>query len=209
MGPLLHPDANAGTNPLSTDLATLLQQAADGNEQAWAQLVRSLAPRVHALIVANTGDHELAEEVTQSVFVTLAQRVHDYVEQGRLEAWVFRIAMNRLRDEMRRRTRHARPVGDVGFPEAQRTGREDRSAFEATDPDSARALWEAVSGLSERDQEILHLRHVADMGFKAISEMLDVPVGTLLARHFRAVRRLRTILGPAFPEFALGEDQEQ
>ena len=116
---------NSRDGPLDIDYASLLEEAANGDDRAWATLVRALTPRIHALIVANTRDAELAEEITQSVFVTVAQRVNDYVEQGRFEAWVFRIAMNRLRDEMRRRSRQARPVGDVGFPESERTGRED------------------------------------------------------------------------------------
>lgn len=162
-----------------------------------------LGPRVHGLIAANTRDDELAEEITQAVFCTIAQRINDYVEQGRFEAWVFRIAMNKLRDEMRRRGRQARPVGDVGFPEAQRSGRQDRADYSKVDPDSAAALWEAVRDLSEQDQEILQLRHVAGLGFKEIADLLDTPVGTLLARHFRAVRRLREVLGDDFGEAAL------
>ena len=191
------------------DYAQLLKAAAHGDDQAWSELVKALAPRVHGLIVANTRDPDLAEEITQSVFCTVAERVHDYVEQGRLEAWVFRIAMNRLRDEMRRRTRHAKPVGDVGFPEAQQSGREDRPAYVRTDDETASALWDAVRDLSPQDQEILHLRHVAGINFKTIAEMLDTPVGTLLARHFRALKRLRAQLGPVFPEFELSEEDQQ
>jgi len=200
---------NSRDGPLEIDYASLLEKAADGDDRAWEVLVRALAPRIHALIVANTRDDELAEEITQSVFVTVSQRVNDYVEQGRFEAWVFRIAMNRLRDEMRRRSRHARPVGDMGFPESERSGREDRAAYVQADPDAAGALWDAVRNLSETDQEILHLRHVAGLGFKEIADLLEAPVGTLLARHFRAVRRLREQLGDAFPEFALGDQDKQ
>ena len=187
----------------------MLRQAADGDDRAWTVLVRTLTPRVHGLILANTRDPELAEEITQSVFCTVAQRINDYVEQGRFESWVFRIAMNRLRDEMRRRGRQARPVGDVGFPEAEHSGREDRTAHTPVDTESASVLWDAVRCLSADDQEILHLRHVAGLGFKEISGVLDTPMGTLLARHFRAVRRLREQLGDAFPEFAIETDDEQ
>jgi hypothetical protein len=88
---------NSRDGPLEIDYASLLEKAADGDDRAWEALVRALAPRIHALIVANTRDDELAEEITQSVFVTVSQRVNDYVEQGRFEAWVFRIAMNRQR----------------------------------------------------------------------------------------------------------------
>ena len=194
---------------MSNEYSNLLEQAAAGDDQAWATIVAKLGPRVHGLIAANTRDDELAQEITQVVFCTIAARINDYVEQGRFEAWVFRIAMNKLRDEMRRRGRQARPVGDVGFPQAQRSGREDRAAYSKVDPDTAASLWDAVRDLSEQDQEILHLRHVAGLGFKEIAELLDAPVGTLLARHFRAVRRLREELGDELGESALGSQDEQ
>ena len=43
---------------------------------------------------------ELAEEITQSVFVTVASKLvgGGYTEQGRFESWLFRVAMNRIRD---------------------------------------------------------------------------------------------------------------
>jgi RNA polymerase sigma-70 factor (ECF subfamily) len=195
--------------PLSNEYSTLLEQAAAGDDQAWATIVSQLGPRVHGLIAANTRDDELAQEITQIVFCTIAQKINDYVEQGRFESWVFRIAMNKLRDEMRRRGRQARPVGEVGFPASQRSGREDRAAYNKVDPDTAATLWDAVRDLAPQDQEILHLRHVAGLGFKEIADLLDAPVGTLLARHFRAVRRLREQLGDAFGETAFGAPDEQ
>ncbi|MCH2135065.1 MAG: sigma-70 family RNA polymerase sigma factor [Phycisphaerales bacterium] len=194
---------------LAIDYANLLERAAEGDDQAWSQLVSELAPRVHALIVANARDHELAEELTQVVFCTIAQRINDYVEQGRFEAWVFRIAMNKLRDEMRRRGRQARPVGETGFPDTEDTGRADRPSHAPIEADRAGVLWEAVRGLSDQDQEILHLRHVSGLGFKEIAEVLETPVGTLLARHFRAVRRLRDQLGDVFPEYGFESEADE
>jgi RNA polymerase sigma factor (sigma-70 family) len=45
--------------------------------------------------------------------------------------------------------------------------------------------------LPEADQQILHLRHISEMSFKQIAEVLQQPLGTVLARHFRALKRLR------------------
>jgi DNA-directed RNA polymerase specialized sigma24 family protein len=57
---------------------------------------------------AATGD--LAEEITQMTFCRIAAKIGSYSEAGKFEAWLFRIAMNILRDEMRRRQRHAMPT---------------------------------------------------------------------------------------------------
>ncbi len=188
-------------NPLDSEQAkTLIKQAVDGDDAAWCSMVAEYAPRVHALLVSNCHDHDLAEEITQSTFCTVAAKLQNYVEQGKFESWLFRIAMNRLRDEMRRRKRQAIPVaGEVLRPVAK-TGREDRSPHQKIDSDMAEALWAAVAGLAEADQQVLHLRHVAGLSFKQIAEQLEHPLGTVLARHFRAIKRLREALGDEIAE---------
>jgi RNA polymerase sigma-70 factor (ECF subfamily) len=48
--------------------------------------------------------------------------------------------------------------------------------------------------LPEADREIIDLRHTGAMSFKALSDYYEEPVGTLLARHHRALRKLRVML---------------
>ena len=84
-----------------------LAAAARGDEAAWQHLVQIYTPRVFALLTRQCGDRELAEEMTQATFVKLVVSLDRYSEQGKFEPWLFRIAMNELRDEMRRRKRRA------------------------------------------------------------------------------------------------------
>jgi DNA-directed RNA polymerase specialized sigma24 family protein len=48
--------------------------------------------------------------------------------------------------------------------------------------------------LGAGDREILDLRHIGGLSFKALSDYFEEPIGTLLARHHRALRKLRAIL---------------
>jgi RNA polymerase sigma-70 factor (ECF subfamily) len=182
------------------DTTRLITQAIAGDEASWCAIVAEYAPRVHALLVSNCHDHDLAEEITQSTFCTVAAKLPSYVDQGKFSSWLFRIAMNRLRDEMRRRKRQAIPVAAEVLRPVSRTGREDRSHHEKIDSDMAGALWAAVRGLAEADQQVIHLRHVAGLSFKQIAEQLEHPLGTVLARHFRALKRLREALGDEIAE---------
>ncbi len=133
----------------------------------------------------------MAEEITQSVFATLAAKVSrgEYVEQGRFEAWLFRIAMNRVRDEARRRRRQAPPTDPETLGE--RAVGTERGAFSDAD---LGALRDAVLALSQADQEVIQLRHHAGMSFQGMADLLDEPIGTLLARHHRALRKLKELL---------------
>jgi RNA polymerase sigma-70 factor (ECF subfamily) len=173
--------------------ADLLARAARGEDAAWRTLVGEYSGRVYGLLRSQGADPELAEEVTQSVFCTVAAKLPEYVEGGRFESWLFRIAMNRLRDDARRRRRHAKPAGENEVLEGLAGPAPDRSAGRA-DAEELAALRAAVAQLSESDREVIDLRHVGGMSFKQMAEHLGEPLGTLLARHHRALAKLRAIL---------------
>ena len=85
--------------PSGASLEETLQRAAAGDEIAWREIVETWSPRVFGLIRAQCGNVDLAEEITQSTFCTVVERIGRYSEVGRFESWLFRIAMNRLRDD--------------------------------------------------------------------------------------------------------------
>lgn len=145
---------------------------------------------------------ELAEEITQSVFVTVASKLvgGGYTEQGRFESWLFRVAMNRIRDEVRRARRQAAPTDPESLSTlaaAGETERDDRPAM-------LDALRSALERLPDADREVIELRHHAGMSFRQIADLLEEPIGTLLARHHRALRKLKDIMtaGGATPALA-------
>jgi RNA polymerase sigma-70 factor (ECF subfamily) len=175
-------------------LEAMLRQAAQGDQEAWREIVNTYSPRVFGLLRAQCNSADLAEEVAQSTFVTVASKINSYTELGKFEPWVFRIAMNRLRDEMRRRKRQARAMESealAALPDrAQRPGQpEDRA-----EPVELAALRAALGQLSEADQMIIHLRHHGGLSFKQIAEILDQPLGTVLAKQHRALKKLAEIL---------------
>jgi len=173
--------------------AEVLARAARGDEVAWRSLVEAYSGRVYGLLRSQGADPELAEEIAQSTFCTLAQKLGDYVDAGRFESWLFRIAMNRLRDNARRRRRHAKPAGEGEVLEALAGAAPDPAEGRA-DGEEIVALRAAVARLSESDREVIALRHVAGMSFKQMSDHLGEPLGTLLARHHRALAKLKAIL---------------
>jgi RNA polymerase sigma-70 factor (ECF subfamily) len=161
--------------------------------------------------------HDVAEEVTQSVFVTVASKLSggEYTEQGRFESWLFRVAMNRIRDEVRRTRRQATPTDPEALDgQAGRTGGVIGGAGEtggesgtADHRDELTALRNAMSQLTDQDREIVELRHHAGLSFKQMADLLSEPLGTLLARHHRALRKLKDLMpgGSAQPAHTTGD----
>lgn len=180
-------------------LGALIASAAGGDEQAWVELVGLYAKRVFAMARSRLHDEELAEEITQSVFVTVATKLNGnegYAEMGRFEPWLFRITMNRVRDLCRKRARHASPTAPEHF--ARLEGSSD-GALEERDSQAGQIgkLRSVLEQLSESDREIIELRHHGQLSFKQIAALLDQPVGTLLARHHRALRKMRALIEEA------------
>lgn len=176
--------------------AAVLARAARGDDVAWRMIVSEYSGRVYGLLRAQGADPELAEEITQSVFCTIAAKLVDYVEGGRFESWLFRIAVNRLRDDARRKRRHAKSAGANEVLEGLAGAAPDHNAGRAQ-AEELHALRAAVERLSDSDREVIDLRHVGGMSFKEMALHLGEPLGTLLARHHRALAKLRGFLeGP-------------
>jgi RNA polymerase sigma-70 factor (ECF subfamily) len=194
-------DEQGSLNPLepadqqAAAMVPWLKRAADGDSAAWRRVVEAYAPRVFGLLRAQCHDDELSEEITQSTFCTLATKIRDYIEHGRFESWLFRIAMNRLRDEMRRRARHARSAGDETF--ARVADARERGAGEGLDAEDRGLLEHALSRLADADRDLVELRHTGGLSFRQLSDYFDEPLGTLLARHHRALKKLKGLLEQA------------
>jgi RNA polymerase sigma-70 factor, ECF subfamily len=175
-------------------LTDLLARAAAGDDSAWAQLVNLYARRLFALARSRLGSVDLAEEIVQSVLVTVATKVTagEYAESGRFESWLFRVAMNRIRDEIRRQRRSI--VETNGYLPEQAEPEDGRIGDTGDDDGQKDALRVALGKLPDADREVIELRHHGAMSFKEIAAMTGEPMGTLLARHHRALRKLRAMI---------------
>lgn len=185
-------------------LVELVGRAAAGHNAAWADLIHLYGRRVFALAKSRLGQADVAEEITQSVFVTIASKLAQpggdglggaagYSEQGKFEAWLFRVAVNRIRDEVRKRRRHATPTDPEILAQGTFESRNNGHPS-GVEPAEVAALRRAMSLLGEADREVIELRHHAGMSFAQMAQMLGEPLGTLLARHHRALRKLKSAM---------------
>ena len=171
-------------------LIAVIADAVAGDEAAWESIVSMYARRIYAMAKSRLRDAEAAEEITQSVFATLAARLREggYEERGRFESWLFRITMNRVRDEGRRRQRRSADTVSIADHGPVPGGGGD--AVDRGDGTLA-ALRDAVAGLEGPDREVIELRHHGQLSFAQIADLLGEPIGTVLARHHRALKKIR------------------
>ena len=176
---------------MSQQLQATLRSAAEGDPQAWRTLVEAYSSRVYGLIFRQTGRGDLAEEITQATFVQVVEKLPAYQEQGKFEAWLFRVAINLLRDEQRRNMRQPKAADPEAMAEQWMAKGEDGPVQTLLTGERQEMIRQAVSQLPEADRQILHLRYTADLGYSEIAEILQEPLGTVLARGHRALKKLK------------------
>lgn len=182
---------------MSESFDEIIAAAREGDENAWRHIVESYTRRVFGLIFKHCQNAELAEEITQLTFVKIAQKLGDYEEDGKFDAWLFRIAVNHLRDEMRRQKRQARPTDFEIIPSyvSAYTNEEDPPDARMQAQEDNQQLDQAIAKLPDADQELIFMRYSSGLSYAEIAEALDQPLGTVLARGHRALKKLKDMLG--------------
>lgn len=181
-------------------IAKLLARCQAGDKTAWDTLVDAYWQRLFGYALRATGNAELAQDLVQETFLRIVQRLESYDDQGKFEAWLFRIMVNLVRDHGRSLSRHP-TQSTVIESDGQRMEMTDEIAGKGPKPhepihqrEDVDSLQSALRKLPEGDRQILLLRHFADMPFKDIARTLNCPIGTVLARAHRALGKLRNLM---------------
>jgi RNA polymerase sigma-70 factor (ECF subfamily) len=132
-------------------------------------------------------NEEDARDVAQETLVKVLRNLHRYDADRAFSTWVFGIARNACIDEHRKRRRRAwdepKDVVDQSPGPLVEVSRAQR----------AERLRLALDQLSPMYQEVLVLYHFEHLKYVEISETLEVPLGTVMNRIFRARKKLRNI----------------
>lgn len=189
---------------MSTDpagLERLIRRARRLETEALCELSALYAPRIYGMQFRLTGSREAAEDLMQETFLRMVRTISVYRHEGRFDAWLFRIAANLGRDYLRQLRRRGAAVSldalehDEGVSGDSAAADGGLDAEEVVISDETRErLQGALLKLPEMDREVILLRHYAEMSFQNIAEMLEIPLGTALARAHRALKRLRLLL---------------
>jgi RNA polymerase sigma-70 factor (ECF subfamily) len=177
----------------------LVAAAGRGEREALHVLVERWGRRVHAFLRRALASSHDADDLTQETFLRLWRAAPRYRAQGRFAAWLFRIAGNLARQEMRRRRLRALLLGET------QTSMEDvldsLPAPAAFDPESPlraeeirRALATALAKLPARQRLAVLLRFYEEMSTAEIAAALGTSPRAAESLLARGTRRLRQLL---------------
>lgn len=149
---------------------------------------------IRAYLIRRAGT-AVGEDLAASTFETAFDRRHTYDQSyPSARAWLFGIATNLLRHELREQRTRVRALPRLVDPNERDAdlGADDRLAAEA----AAGRTREALSRLNAGDREALLLYGVAGLTYAEIAVATNVPVGTVRSRIHRARTKLRELVGP-------------
>jgi RNA polymerase sigma-70 factor, ECF subfamily len=145
------------------------------------------------------GDADLAEDVAQDTFVRAYKSWHTYTRGTNCRSWLFTICRTTFLQHRQRAARRGvsasdafpdADVGEVGGTEAIATGppkRPDEALFEKIDP----LVTRAIDALPDVFREALVASDLHGFSYEEISELLDIPIGTVRSRLDRGRRMLQ------------------
>ena len=186
------------------DLSATVRRAQQLDPAALDTLVDAYSSRLYGFLYRLTGDRHTAEDLVQEVFVRVVRTIARYRDDGRFEAWIFRIASNLARDRVRRLRRRPEtttlgPVegeDDAGRNPWDQIG--DPSGQSPSEPlelaETVDRMQKALAELAEPEREVILLRHYTGLSFAEIAETMGTPLGTALARAHRGLRKLRALM---------------
>lgn len=166
-------------------------------------LVQRYKNRLMNFVYRFVKDFDVAEDIVQETFLRVFRKRHEYKAIANFSTWIFTIAGNLAKSELRRRKRWKFLSIDAA--------NEDEKTFELPDrgmePDrvtSVKMLEEnvqsAIDSLKNKYKEALILRDVEGMSYLQISDIVGVPVGTVKSRVNRARLRMQKKLKGHTPD---------
>ncbi len=185
---------------VDTDFS-IMERLRDDHEDAATALVERYQDELVGFFYHHCWNQTLAEELAQTVFIKVYSARKRWQATASVRTYIYRIAHNAWVDHLRRQRNHVsldKAMGASGLrlidtlaDEPQPSPLDDDSQDRAT---VRNRVQEAVDTLPEGQREVFMLANNHDLKYQDISEVLDIPVGTVKSRMHAAVRTLRGLL---------------
>ena len=198
--PTLGPSGIAQLRGLSDE--ELMERTVRDDHEAFRALVERYKSRVVNLVARFISDRDRAEEISQEVFLRVFVHRARYRPGGKFSTWLFTIAVNLAKNEIRYRVRHKREFSIDAAPEGQASVVHTlRDQAELADESVVReelegVVGEAIGRLPPKYRAALVLRDIEGLSYEEVGNILNIPGGTVRSRINRARLMLKEKLEP-------------
>jgi RNA polymerase sigma-70 factor, ECF subfamily len=176
----------------------LIARFQDGDVYAYELLVRKYKEPLLNFVYRFIGDLVEAEDIVQDTFYRVYKNKHYYKEVAKFSTWIYTIASNLAKTELRRRrrkrffsiNRDTQHEKEVELPDLDKD-----PEVEANTILTEKIIQKAIGNLPPKFRQVIVLRDVQGFSYEEISSIIKVPLGTVKSRVNRARLRLQQDLG--------------
>jgi len=179
----------------------LVQQAIDGSQSAYADLMNNYRDSLYFMLLKMTNNATDAEDMTIEAFGKAFKSIHLYSPKYAFSTWLFRIATNNAIDFIRKKKQRTLSIdkslsGDEGGPSLSQN-----LESSALDPEEIfvrdqkiEMMRKVVDRLKPHYKLLIELRYFKELSYEEIAAEMTLPLGTVKAQLFRAREFLYNIM---------------
>ncbi len=173
-----------------------IKEVLKGDHNAFGEIVEIYKEKVFQLCYRMLGNRHEAEDMAQEAFVRAYVNIHTFNIKLKFSTWLYRIATNLCIDRIRKKkpdyhldaevagteglTMYSQIAADTVMPE------EELESLELQD-----TVQKEILKLPEKYRTVIVLKYIEELSLKEISEILDLPIGTIKTRIHRGREALR------------------
>jgi RNA polymerase sigma-70 factor (ECF subfamily) len=176
--------------------ANTIRHAIDGDQKACAEIVKRYRAQILNLVFRMVHSREEAEDLTQETFIKAFNSLATFNAEYAFSTWLYKIAVNNCIDHFRKKKLKTLPLDNPiqskdGEFQREFPDQEQGPESGLMDKERTGQIQHAINTLPEKYKEAILLRHTQDKSYEQIAEELDIPIGTVKVRIFRAREMLK------------------
>ena len=179
-------------NEDNENIQQLLSEARCGNQRSMGRLAGIVRERLYPFVFRTTLNHDLTEDVLQETLLTMVRQIDRLREERKFWPWVFRIAYNKLQDNLRSRRNHGSARALLIQDRLCNSRADNGGILEDTiHAERLQKLSEVVNQLSRQHRDILRLRYYEQLPYTEIATLTRTTPQKARARFHRAKKHLK------------------
>ena len=176
----------------------LIKNFQGGNNDAFEELLARYKNRIYNFIYRFVNDVNLAEDLTQDTFMKLFTHKDSYREIAKFSTWLYTVAQNLAKTELRKRSRRKTySVSDLSTKDREFAISSDQNIVVDKNADLDNfniVIMDCLTELSEEFQIMIILRDFQELSYEIISNIMEIPIGTVKSRINRGRLKLVKLL---------------
>jgi RNA polymerase sigma-70 factor (ECF subfamily) len=182
--------------------AQLVSQFKAGNNEAFEEIVLRYQAHIYSFIMSIVRNPDTASDITQELFIKVFKNLHKYNEENKLKNWMFALSRNLTMDYFRKNNKKIISLENQHIDEQSildtLSDNSPKHLETAIENSTKEAINYALSQLPVEERELIALKD--SFTFQEIAQMQNKPIGTLLSKFNRSLKKLRKILLQSAPE---------